>query len=155
MRTGDSQERLKVLTELLENGALSTQEELATELKNRDFQVTQSTISRDLRRIGAVKTQDATGRTIYRLTDDLAATPVPSSNLEGLVLDMAHNGALIVIHTTPGSASLVARHLDTLRADGVLGTIAGDDTIFVAPDAVNRIESLVFKIREIFEGDLS
>lgn len=150
MKTGDTQERLKVLTELLESGALSTQEELASELKNRDYHVTQSTISRDLRRIGAFKTQDATGRTVYRLTDDLAAIPVPSANLEGLVLDMAHNGAMIVLHTTPGSASLVARHLDAMRSEGILGTIAGDDTIFLAPESVKRIDAIMARIEEVF-----
>lgn len=151
---GGTQDRLKILTELLENGDLSTQEELAAELKRRDFHVTQSTISRDLRRIGAVKAQDASGRTIYRLTDDLTATPVPSSNLEGLVLNIAHNGALIVIHTTPGSASLVARHLDAMK-DGILGTIAGDDTIFVAPESVKDIEAIMTRIQSHFQGELS
>lgn len=154
MKTGDTQERLKVLTELLESGALSTQEELASELKRRDFHVTQSTISRDLRRIGAVKALDASGRTVYRLTDDLTAAPVPSSNLEGLVLDMAHNGAMIVIHTTPGSASLVARHLDAMRSEGILGTIAGDDTIFLAPESVKNTAAIMARIRDIFAGDL-
>ncbi|MBX3017048.1 MAG: arginine repressor [Bdellovibrionaceae bacterium] len=150
MKTGDTQERLKVLTELLESGALSTQEELAAELKSRDYHVTQSTISRDLRRIGAVKAQDVSGRTVYRLTEDLTATPVPSSNLDGLVLDMAHNGAMIVLHTTPGSASLVARHLDAMRSEGILGTIAGDDTIFLAPESVKKIDAIMARIQDVF-----
>jgi transcriptional regulator of arginine metabolism len=152
---GGTQERLKILTELLENGDLSTQEELASELKRRDYHVTQSTISRDLRRIGAVKAQDASGRTIYRLNDDLTPTPVPSSNLEGLVLDLAHNGAMIVMHTTPGSASLVARHMDAMRSEGILGTIAGDDTIFVAPESVTDIEAIMGRLQVHFQGDLS
>jgi len=154
MKSGDTQERLKILTELLENGDLSTQEELAQELKSRDFHVTQSTISRDLRRMGAIKAQDASGRTIYRLNDDSIATPVPTSNLEGLVLDMAHNGVMIVIHTSPGSASLIARHLDSMRSEGILGTIAGDDTVFVAPESTVEIASLMEKMNQHFEGEL-
>lgn len=155
MKSGDTHERLKVLTELLESGALSTQDELVTELKRRDFHITQSTISRDLRRVGAVKTQDSSGRTIYRLNDDLLATPVPTSNLEGLVLDLAHNGALIVIHTSPGSASLIARHLDAMKSEGILGTIAGDDTVFVAPESIRDIEAVVVKLQSLFQTDLS
>lgn len=145
MKTGDAQDRLKLLTELLENGALSTQEELAQELTRQDFQVTQSTISRDLRRIGAIKAVDSSGRTVYRLTEENAA-PVMSTTLEGLVLDIAHNGSMIVVNTTPGSASLVARHLDAVTEYGVLGTIAGDDTIFVAPNSVRDIEKVMQKL---------
>lgn len=150
--SGETQDRLKTLTELLANGALSTQEELVHELKRRNFHVTQSTISRDLRRIGAIKTQDASGGTVYRLAEEVAvAAPVRTSNLEGLILDLEHNGAMIVIHTSPGSASLVARHLDAMKAEGILGTIAGDDTIFVAPESVRHIEKIAARLREIFQ----
>lgn len=147
MKSADASTRLKILTELLESGALSTQEELVQELSRQNFQVTQSTISRDLRRIGAIKTLDANGQTVYRLPDESIGLPVRSATLEGLVLDIAHNGATIVIHTTPGSASLVARHLDSVPEYGVLGTIAGDDTIFVAPSTVREIEKVAQKIR--------
>lgn len=155
MKSGDPQERLKLLTELLEGGALSTQEELVAELKRRNFHVTQSTISRDLRRIGAVKAQDPSGRTVYRFTEEIMAVPVPTSNLEGLVLDMAHNGAMIVISTSPGSASLIARHLDAMKSEGILGTIAGDDTVFVAPVSVKEIDQIMTKLRQMFQGELS
>ena len=153
MASGDPQERLKLLTELLESGALSTQEDLVAELKSRNFHVTQSTISRDLRRIGAIKAQDPSGRTVYRLTEEIMAVPVPSSNLDGLVQDMAHNGAMIVIWTSPGSASLIARHLDAMRSEGVLGTIAGDDTVFVAPSSIKEIEQVMAKLRQMFQGE--
>lgn len=152
----ETQERLKILSDLLETGALSTQEELVHELKNRNFHVTQSTISRDLRRIGAIKTQDSTGRTVYRLSEEMIVAPrVRSSNLEGLVLELAHNGAMIVIHTTPGSASLVARHLDGMTSEGVLGTIAGDDTVFVAPDSIKEIDKLMKRLQELFQIELN
>ena len=60
------------------------------------------------------------------------------------------NGAMIVINTTPGSASLVARHLDSRGGENILGTIAGDDTIFVAPKKLSEIRQTLKAIRESF-----
>jgi transcriptional regulator of arginine metabolism len=146
-----SAQRLNSLRELLSAGEISTQEELAEELSRQKFVVTQSTISRDLRRLGAVKTQDSTGRTVYRLPEDVSApVPLATSGLRNLLVDIEHNGSMIVIHTTPGSASLVASQLDHTRPEGILGTIAGDDTIFVAPANSKRIESTISAIVQQF-----
>ncbi len=147
----DSRDRLNTLRKLLSNGDLSTQEELAVELSEQKFKVTQSTISRDLRKLGAVKTQDPAGRTVYRLPDDLSSPAMISGNsFAGLLVNVQHNGSLIVINTTPGSASLVARQLDQTRPEGILGTIAGDDTIFVAPVSSRKIEQTVEAISALF-----
>jgi transcriptional regulator of arginine metabolism len=147
----DSRERLNTLRKLLSNGDLSTQEELAIELSEQKFKVTQSTISRDLRKLGAVKAQDSAGRTVYRLPDDLSSPAMISGNsFAGLLVNVQHNGSLIVINTTPGSASLVARQLDQTRPEGILGTIAGDDTIFVAPVSSRKIEQTVEAISALF-----
>jgi len=141
----DPVQRLNVLRRLLSEGEISTQEELVKELRSQKFVVTQSTISRDLRRLGAIKAQDASRRIVYRLPDDYnaAVTPIPVAGFKGLLVDVQHNGSLIVIQTTPGSASLLARQLDQKRSDGILGTIAGDDTIFVAPASTRKIQETV------------
>lgn len=133
--------RLSALRKLLEEGQISTQEELVEELRKQKFPVTQSTISRDLTRLAAIKTRDGSGRIVYRLPNDpsIAPTPMPASDLKGLMVRIEHNGSLIVIHTTPGSASLLARQLDQSKPEGILGTIAGDDTIFVAPSSNKNI----------------
>jgi transcriptional regulator of arginine metabolism len=146
----DGRTRLGALRRLLDEGSLSTQDELREKLEKHGYPVTQSTISRDLRKLGAVKAIDAEGRTVYRLPDDNAA-PVTSSSLQDLVLDIQHNGSTIVIHTAAGSASLVARHLDNARPDGILGTIAGDDTIFVAPAQTPKIQRTIEEILASFE----
>jgi transcriptional regulator of arginine metabolism len=143
--------RLLALRRLLEKEQASTQDELREELEKLNFEVNQSTISRDLRKIGAVKLLDASGRTVYRLAEEMAAPRAPQGFGE-LVTDLEHNGQLVVIHTTPGSASLVARVVDQLRGSGVLGTIAGDDTVFVAPRSPKEILALVKRIRETLEG---
>lgn len=148
----DTQHRLDVLCELLRQGEASTQEELCKALKQRKLVVTQSTVSRDLRRIGAVKTVDADGQTVYKLPEERILIPqAVSHSLGGLLLDIQSNESMIVLHTSPGSASLVARHIDSLRSQlGILGTIAGDDTIFIAPKSVKKISELIKKISAEF-----
>jgi len=148
----ESQERLFVLRKLIREGTASTQEDLVKALKQKKFAVTQSTISRDLRKIGAIKTSNSEGETIYKLPDASADLPLNVSHtLGGLLVDIVSNDSMVVIHTTPGSASLVARHLDNMRtALGILGTIAGDDTIFLAPASTKQISSLIRRIKEEF-----
>ena len=78
--------------------------------------------------------------------------PTINSPLKNLVLDVDHNGFLLVIHTSPGAAQLIARMLDSLgKAEGILGTIAGDDTIFITPTSDTDIEELYLSALELFE----
>ena len=144
----DSRARLEELRGLLKQGTLSTQDELREKLERLEFSVNQSTISRDLRKLGAVKALDPDGRTVYRLPDE-ELEPVVSSGLEDHVRGIEHNGTMIVIQTLIGSASLVARHLDRTRPAGILGTIAGDDTIFVAPSSKKAIAITVRELEEV------
>jgi transcriptional regulator of arginine metabolism len=138
--------RLDALRELLEEETLSTQEELRDKVEKLGFDVTQSTISRDLRKLAAVRAIDSFGRTVYRLPQDESAPLIAPGSLQDLVTEIVTNGSIIVIHTTPGSASLVARHLDHHRPGGILGTIAGDDTIFVAPKSLTQIRAAIREI---------
>ena len=146
----DTQERLGVLRQLIREGEASTQDELCDALRKKKFDVTQSTVSRDLRRIGAVKTTNSEDEVVYVLPNDVIRSRV-NTPLDGLLTEILANESMIVVHTTPGSASLVARHLDNLRIGlGILGTLAGDDTIFVVPESVRKISSTVKKIRDEF-----
>jgi transcriptional regulator of arginine metabolism len=141
-------ERFETLRAILQNGEAGTQEEIADELRKKGFDVTQSTVSRALRRIGAIKAFDERGETVYRLPDEAAIHPPIQAGLHDLIQEITHNGMMIVIHTSPGSASLIARHLDHVRPGNILGTIAGDDTIFVAPASAREIKSTVEAIRD-------
>jgi transcriptional regulator of arginine metabolism len=150
MASVEPQTRLSALRKLLNDEKMSTQDELRDELRTLDFEVTQSTVSRDLRRLGAIKAIDQSGRTVYRLPTDLEPSPIqaPVSRLADMITEIRHNGAMIVIHTTPGSASLLARHIDQNRFSKVIGTIAGDDTIFVAPSQTKDITKALQQITE-------
>ena len=78
-----------------------------------------------------------------------------SSPLKNLVLDIDHNDSVIVIKTSPGAAQLIARLLDSIgKPEGILGTIAGDDTIFVTPTKDTTIKSLLGQIQTLFESNL-
>lgn len=150
MAGNDSRRRQSLLRKLLAEGRLSTQEELAEEIRQQGFDITQSTISRDLRKIGAVKMVNSEGDTVYKLSPERLPAPVlpPDSRLKHLLLNVQHNGSLVVIHTTVGSASLVAAHLDHVQIPGILGTIAGDDTIFIAPVTAGDLDRIVESINQ-------
>ncbi len=143
-------ERLDALKKLLESGKNSTQEELRDMLESRGHDVNQSTISRDLKKIGALKGTDHKGRTVYTLAAKATESSYVSQSMADLILKISHNDSLIVIQTTPGSASLIARHLDIKKPTEILGTIAGDDTIFVAPAKEYSMKHTILAIRNCF-----
>ncbi|MBL7714929.1 MAG: arginine repressor [Bdellovibrionales bacterium] len=143
----DARARATALRRLLEEGDATTQEEICQRLDSMGFEVTQSTISRSLRKIGAVKAVDETGQTVYRLMETPVLPTIVETTFSDLVTDISHNGAMIIIKTAAGSASLLARHLDTHRPGDLMGTIAGDDTIFVAPKSLSKITDTVRQIR--------
>ena len=143
-------ERLNALRKILESGKNSTQEELRDMLEAKGHNVNQSTISRDLRKIGAIKGTDNKGRTVYRLSEISQESSFVAQSVGDLILNITHNDSMIVIQTSPGSASLVARHLDMNKPADILGTIAGDDTIFVAPSKDFSIKQTISAIRDSF-----
>lgn len=148
-RANETQGRLLVLRQLIREGEASTQEELCNALKRKKFDVTQSTVSRDLRRIGAVKATNEQGEIIYRLPEHHTVQLARASHdVSQLVVAIRSNESMVVIHTTPGSASLIAADLDRMRVSlGILGTLSGDDTIFVAPISTKQILKVEQKIK--------
>jgi transcriptional regulator of arginine metabolism len=145
--------RLEGLRKLLGQGTLSSQEDLRQKLEKLGYMVTQSTVSRDLRKLGAVKVINLNGQITYRLSEENLVITKTTALID-LITDIKTNGLLIVVHTTPGSASLVARHLDRIKPCGILGTIAGDDTVFVALPVNKDPRSLIREIEASFRTDL-
>jgi transcriptional regulator of arginine metabolism len=125
-----SDRRREAVARILRSRRVSTQEELLAALGEEGHRATQATLSRDLARLGARRVSRPDGA-FYELPDEPQGGPLAS--LRGLVTGVAANGSLAVIRTLPGSASAVAHAIDRASLDQVLGTIAGDDTIFVAP----------------------
>src|SRR3990167_6493442 len=135
---------------LLQKKMVRTQDEIREVLHKQGFDINQAMISRILHKLGAIKMNEG-DQIVYRLPTELIAI-TPKDQLKQLILNISHNESLIVIQTSPGSAQLVARLLDQKNISGVLGTLAGDDTIFVAPDKIKHIGALFQTIREILMG---
>jgi transcriptional regulator of arginine metabolism len=139
--------RRAVVGEILARGGAASQEELQQALAARGIHAAQPTISRDLVLLGASRLA-APGGPRYAIPAGDAALPIEP--VRGLVEAIESNGLLIVVRTKAGAASTIARALDDARLEGVLGTIAGDDTIFVAPQPPRAVDALVRRMRRLF-----
>lgn len=143
---------VEALKELLFSREAQTQDDLSAALIKKGFEVNQSKISRLLRKMGAIKVENTKGQTVYSLPRE-PSPPTPKTELKELILDVLANEALVVIFTSPGSASMVARMLDYAQIDtDILGTVAGDDTIFVAPKSIKETKALKDEIKALFLG---
>jgi transcriptional regulator of arginine metabolism len=134
MQMNDLKERRqRAIADLVRSNALSSQDELAERLTGLGYAVTQATISRDLEQLGAVKVRRG-GQLGYALPEQVPASPAPrlAAVLRDWVRSIDTAGNLVVIKTPPGSAHLVGVALDQSDISGIVGTICGDDTIFVA-----------------------
>ncbi len=128
--SSERRKRLLKILELISTRAIRTQEELAEALAAEGWDVTQSSVSRDIKTLRLVKT----GGAYHRPPSVAAHSPDPDRRrvAEDVIGIEPAGDALIVLHTPPGEASAVGLALDRLAWGDVLGTIAGDDTIFVA-----------------------
>jgi transcriptional regulator of arginine metabolism len=133
-----ARDRRKLIKGLVSSQPIATQEELRAVLAERGHEVTQATLSRDLAQLGAHRTAHG-----YELPD------APLALLPDLVRSVDDNGTLVVIHTAPGAAHVVASALDRAKPIEILGTIAGDDAIFVAPARGVAASRLAKRVREI------
>jgi transcriptional regulator of arginine metabolism len=149
MSSRDAGRRREAVGRILRAGRVATQEELLASLRDEGFAVTQATLSRDLARLGARRVSRPDGA--YYEAGDGAPASVAAA-VSGLVSAVATNGSLVVIRTLPGSAPAVARAIDLARLPGVLGTIAGDDTVFVAPSRGRGAGPLSGRLAGLFEN---
>ena len=126
--TADRRKRHLKILELISTRAIRTQEELAEALGAEGWEVTQSSVSRDIAALHLVKVDGA-----YRRGTRVAvADPDERRIAEGVLTAEPAGDALVVVHTPPGEANRVAVAMDRLAWPDIVGTIAGDDTIFLA-----------------------
>lgn len=148
---GDKVARQEAIRRIIRTTAVSTQEELGELLGKEGFDVTQATLSRDLAQLGAMRVSLPGGGTVY----GLEASPPPANEarlqeLGEMVLDVTDNDLLVVIKTLPAAASAVAAAIDAARLPENLGTLAGDDTIFIAPARGRTARALSRKLKALF-----
>ena len=140
--------------EIIEKYEVETQEELAGHLKEAGYQVTQATVSRDIRELKLTKVPTGKGKQKYvvlKQEDTHLGDKYIRVLQDGFIsMDMAQN--ILVIRTVSGMAMAVAAAIDALKFKEVVGTIAGDDTIMVANRTVEDTQSLMEKIQDLIAG---
>ena len=135
-------DRHKKILDLIKENAISTQEELASALNHAGYNVTQATVSRDIRELNLTKTTaDGVPRYVVFQGDD--------SNLSKKYIRVLKDG--FVIKTVPGMAMAVCAALDAMHLYEIVGTIAGDDTIMCAVRSVEDTKNLMSKLYDILK----
>lgn len=146
--------RHEKILELIGSYDIDTQDELLKKLSESGFEVTQATVSRDIKELRLVKTLSSNGRYKYsaakNLTHDISAKFY--SLFADSVISVADACNLVVIKTMTGMAQAVCASMDPLEWKGIVGTLAGDDTIFLAcvsntaaQDVTQELKKLVIK----------
>ena len=128
-------QRQHKIARLLEAHSVTSQAQLVDLLASDGIVATQATVSRDLEDLGAVKVRVPGGETVYAIPQMPRDQPAPEDHLRRVlgdwVAEIAHSGNLVVVRTPPGSAHVVGSALDRSGIEGILGTVAGDDTLLV------------------------
>jgi transcriptional regulator of arginine metabolism len=123
------------ITRLLADHTVTSQGQLVDLLAAEGIAATQATVSRDLEDLGAIKVRVGGGESAYAIPELPSQQRAPEDHLRRVfsewVVEVAHSGHLVIARTPPGSAHVVASALDRSDLAGVLGTVAGDDTLLV------------------------
>jgi transcriptional regulator of arginine metabolism len=123
------------IEQILEHSRVTSQAQLVELLSKAGVPATQATVSRDLEEIGAVKVRAAGGEPVYAVPDHPKDRLAPEEHLRRVlgdwVVEVDSSANLVVVRTPPGSAHVVASALDRASLPGIVGTVAGDDTILV------------------------
>lgn len=147
--------RIAVITEILDKHVIRSQEDILHRLQERGIEVTQATLSRDLKKLRASKTTDGNGLYRYLILEpeqlnevnELSDVPVLMASqrekFSNAVLSCAISNNIVVIKTRNGYASGFAYDIDTLRSPHILGTVPGADTVLMVVDAKLKHEQIV------------
>lgn len=146
--------RIMKIKEIIQNEVIETQEELAEALRKEGIDVTQATVSRDIKELMLVKVPYQNGRYRYALSAE--KKHVMSENhvavlFQEAVTKIDSSMNLIVIHTLPGSAQSVAFSIDHSDHKEIIGTLAGDDTVLVIMKTVEDVPVFVRRIQEFLK----
>lgn len=146
------------IIELIKSYEIDTQSELTDRLKDEGYDVTQSTVSRDIRKLKLTKFIDENGRSRYVIPHMKSEEEIVShlkakyiNVLNESIVGMSESGTILVIKTLTGMAMAAATAIDSLKIKGITGCIAGDDTIFCAVSSGSDIMT----VRETINGLMS
>ena len=144
------QKRHNAILEIIEEATIETQEDLGKALLERGFKVTQATISRDIKELHLIKVQ--TERGVYKYAVNESSVVLNTQKLLRVFKETGVSGRgsgnIIVVTTLTGSANAAAEVIDNLDIDGIFGSIAGDNTIFLAVET-DKAEHIIHHLKQI------
>jgi len=159
MERNAKQQRQRLIREIIGDGGVHTQEELVERLTEHGASATQATVSRDLVELGAVRVPVAGQGLVYALPEGMSVVQVEAARRRLRLLlsevpgELGVATTILVFRTSPGLANMVAVTLDSCQYPEIVGTVAGDDTIFVAlrsPDDRAAVEAILLNAGEVW-----
>ena len=141
--------RQEAIKKIIDKQVVETQADLAEALQNAGFDVTQATVSRDIKEMMLVKVPDASGKYRYAFPKEHEKLLTPDRmerTFKDSILSVESSENIVVIRTLPGTAQAVAYAIDYLKWPEVLGTVGGDDTIFICVKSRELISSLKMRL---------
>ncbi|MCL1895728.1 MAG: arginine repressor [Clostridiales bacterium] len=146
--------RQNKIVELISKHEIDTQEKLAELLKKSGFDVTQATVSRDIKELQLVKVQANSGQYKYSLPEPAARQTADRfvKIFKDTILTTAYSGNMIVVKTLTGCANAACEAIDSLEFPYILGTLAGDNTVFIVCDDPKNAPKLAARFEELLGG---
>lgn len=141
----NKQNRHFAIKHIITHQAVASQDELCQALRKSGFDATQATLSRDMKELGIarVNTPEGVRYVLHVESEERRLTSLIGYEIESIDA----NESIVVIKTLPGRAQGVAEIIDNMHHPAILGTLAGDNTIFVSPSAVSRIDEVLRLLR--------
>ena len=144
-------ERQNKIKEILKNNFITSQDDLIQFLKAENFSIKQATLSRDFAELGVIRIMTDQG--VRYVLDPNESGKQIQRLISFEILNVDYNEYLVVVRTLSGRAQGVAHYIDRLNKIEILGTVAGDDTIFIVPNTVKNIPSIVLFVKKIMAID--
>lgn len=146
--------RHNIIIKIVRENAVRTHDDLIDALKNEGVNVTQATVSRDIKELGLIKVPDSNGGSMYSLPQSATESGITR-------LDMVSNSVkrissalhTVVLNTYPSMASAVAATIDLSMKNDILGSIAGDDTVLVITESVEKAKELEARLKKVFKAE--
>ena len=139
------------IKEIIDKNKVETQEDLAAALRAEGIEVTQATVSRDIKELMLVKVPDANGQYHYAYPKEHNMLLTPGRlerTFQDSIIGIRVSQCMVVIRTLPGPAQAVAYAVDYMKWEEVLGTIAGDDTVFVAMENEEGVKAFLKRFKD-------
>lgn len=145
--------RHSIILDIIKNEDIETQDELADRLRARNINVTQATVSRDIKELNLIKTLSHTGRYKYAQvnTNNNSTINALSYIFSNTAISVERVDKILVVKTITASAQVAAEAIDSFRLEGIAGTIAGDNTIFILVRTDEKAEELKLEIEKLIK----